>query len=284
MIKVSHEVPICMLEKSRSFNDYEYCLCHLYDDEKRPEYKNFYDESVKKKRHVILDNSIYELGKTFDPDKYAEIVALLNPTEYIVPDAFDNAEETLELRHEWHKKYELHLESKPISVVHGHDYNSLKKCMKQLLTFNGRIAFNFADKVYNKIGDIKNNKDMSIAMGRCKVISMLDEDMLLPYSKKYHLLGCTLPQEYVYANSFPYLKHFFSSIDTSSPVVHGIKGIKYEIKDNVWGLDKKEDIKLNDLIDHQVTPQQLKAIMFNIDKFKKILSLSTYQGSNTGII
>lgn len=284
MIKISHEVPISLLNNSRSFNDYDYCLCHLYNDEKRPEYKMFYDESVSKNRHVILDNSIYELGKTFDPDEYAKIVDELKPTEYIVPDAFDNAEETLELRYEWYKKYENDLESKPISVVHGHDYESLKKCMKQLVSFQGRIAFNFADKVYNEICGIKDNKDESIAIGRCKVIQMLDNDLLLPYNKKYHLLGCTLPQEYFYARNFTYLKHMFSSLDTSSPIVHGIKGVKYKQIDNCWGIEKKEEIKLNDLIDHQVTPEEEKNIMYNISKFRKILSLSTYQGSNTGII
>ena len=31
MIKVSHEVPINLLEKSKLFNDYDYCLPHLLD-------------------------------------------------------------------------------------------------------------------------------------------------------------------------------------------------------------------------------------------------------------
>ncbi len=30
-VKISHEVPFCLLEKSREFNDYDYCLPHLMD-------------------------------------------------------------------------------------------------------------------------------------------------------------------------------------------------------------------------------------------------------------
>lgn len=37
---VSHEVPLSLLEKSRSFNDYDYALVHLL--EIYPAYKQFY--------------------------------------------------------------------------------------------------------------------------------------------------------------------------------------------------------------------------------------------------
>ncbi len=33
MIKVSHETPLCLLDDSRLFNDYDYCLPHLLDQE-----------------------------------------------------------------------------------------------------------------------------------------------------------------------------------------------------------------------------------------------------------
>ncbi len=32
-MKVSHETPYCLLEDSRFFNDYDYCLPHLLDEE-----------------------------------------------------------------------------------------------------------------------------------------------------------------------------------------------------------------------------------------------------------
>ena len=43
MIKVSHEVPLCLLNRSIEFNDYDYCLPHLLDQYE--EYKDFFLQS-----------------------------------------------------------------------------------------------------------------------------------------------------------------------------------------------------------------------------------------------
>ena len=54
---ISHEVPKCLFEKSLDFNDYDYALVHLFDED--PEYLEFYKNSLKNGRHVLLDNSIF---------------------------------------------------------------------------------------------------------------------------------------------------------------------------------------------------------------------------------
>ena len=102
----------------------------------------------------------------------------------------------------------------------------------------------------------------------------IEEDMLLPYSKSYHLLGCSLPQEYIIANKFNYVKHMFHTADTSNPIVHGIHGVKY--RDDNKGLDDKLSIKLADLINHEVTEEELLDIKYNITKFKEIVQHSGY--------
>ena len=38
-MKISHEVPKCLLNNSREFNDYDYCLPHLLDKDEH--YRNF---------------------------------------------------------------------------------------------------------------------------------------------------------------------------------------------------------------------------------------------------
>jgi hypothetical protein len=50
MIKVSHETPLCLLEDSRKFNDYDYCLPHLLDEEAG--YENI--SAKQKKKDVTL--------------------------------------------------------------------------------------------------------------------------------------------------------------------------------------------------------------------------------------
>ena len=37
---------------------------------------------------------------------------------------------------------------------------------------------------------------------------------------RVHLLGCNLPQEYLYYKDFP----FIETIDTSNPIIHGLEG------------------------------------------------------------
>ena len=49
-IKVSHEAPMCLLDDSMRFNDYDYCLPHLLDQE--PKYLEYLKKL--KQRVVIL--------------------------------------------------------------------------------------------------------------------------------------------------------------------------------------------------------------------------------------
>jgi hypothetical protein len=63
MIKVSHETPLCLLEDSRKFNDYDYCLptCWM----KNQHIWNI-SESKEQGRYIIMDNSLHELGEAYD--------------------------------------------------------------------------------------------------------------------------------------------------------------------------------------------------------------------------
>lgn len=274
-MKISHEIPLSMLSESRRFNNYDYCLCHLYDE--LDVYRDFYKASVKKKRHVLLDNSIFELGTAFDSKEYARIIQDLNPTEYIVPDSLENADETIELYEQWRKDHlpKMPSDIKTIGVVQGKTYEDIKRCMEYMIKHNERIAISFDYSLYEEIiPDEDLTKLEKFMYGRCKLLEMLDEEMLLPYNKSYHLLGCSLPQEYIIANKYNYVKHMFYSADTSNPIVHGIHGIKY--KDNNQGLDDKLSIKLADLIHHEVTPEQKADIKYNIKAFKDIISNSQY--------
>ena len=64
MIKVSHETPLCLLEDSRLFNDYDYCLPHLLDQE--PGYLEYFRKAKAAGRDIIMDNSLLELGEAYD--------------------------------------------------------------------------------------------------------------------------------------------------------------------------------------------------------------------------
>ncbi len=58
---VSHESPLELLEDSLKYNDYQYCLVHLMEEDE--EYKDWF-LNVNKRfgADVLLDNSIFEQG------------------------------------------------------------------------------------------------------------------------------------------------------------------------------------------------------------------------------
>jgi len=91
---ISHEVPIPLLEKSKEFNDYDYALLHLVL--KDEEYKNYYINAQKSGRKVLLDNSLFELGDAMAPEKLVEGINLIKPEWYVVPDALNDADTTME--------------------------------------------------------------------------------------------------------------------------------------------------------------------------------------------
>ena len=112
-MRVSHEVPIDLLEKSRTFNDYDYALVHLFKE--YPEYYNFFVESLKQGRDVILDNSLFELGEMFDHLEFATACLDLgqhqkedlNNFAYIVPDVMEDKDATISSYGSFTEKYDL---------------------------------------------------------------------------------------------------------------------------------------------------------------------------------
>ena len=283
---VSHETPICMLDESRKYNDFDYALVHLF--ETHPEYYSFFKQSLLRGREVLLDNSIFELGHAFDPVKYANYVEELKPTYYIVPDVLEDSLATMASFHKFKLQYP-DLPGLTIGVVQGKTYKELVECYKYMSSRADYIAISFDYSWYETVGYYERNIRPStvateeeqtlarelikqdehreklelLADGRCKFINMLIEDGIWNHNKPHHLLGNSLPQE---------MKHYkgissIRSVDTSNPVVAGIKGIRY-IKD--YGMMQKPSTLLADLIDHQVSEEERQDIIYNTQQYKNL--------------
>ena len=61
---------------------------------------------------------------------------------------------------------------------------------------------------------------------------------------------------------------WIESLDTSNPIVHGLLGIKYEHS----GLQTKQSIKLIELLDSEISRQQLYDITHNITHFRNYVN------------
>ncbi len=267
-IKISHEVPLSLLQYSKQFNDYDYCLAHLVDEYEQ--YKNFYSNS---KREVILDNSIFELGQALTDEKLIKFINEVNPTYYIIPDVLEDCDGTINRAKTFLKKSKSAIPStcKSIGVVQGNTYEDLIRCHQYMNEEANvdKIALSFDYSLYENIYDdyfgsfVHVNKFYKWMVGRSLIIDNMINDGIINYNKPYHLLGCALPQEGLFYKTYGY--RFIDSIDTSSPIVHGLLGISY----NKNGLDEKKTIKLVNLINSIPTEEEMNIIKHNIDLFRK---------------
>ena len=267
MIKISHESPLSMLEISRTYNDYDYALVHLF--ETHPQYYKFFKDSVAMGRHVLLDNSIFELGKAFDPKKYAYWVQALQPREFIVPDVLEDCQGTIDLAKKclW-KDWDFLSNSSTIGVVQGKTYGELVKCYVTLDQELGidKLAISFDYSYYLKLFPHP-NKWVSYMMGRVMTLNQLMADGIINKDKPHHLLGCAHPREFSFYQGPGY--YWIDTLDTSSPIVHGIKRVRYS---NAIGKWNKESTKLVDLLEVVPDETQERIIASNLIDFRNYVN------------
>lgn len=259
---ISHESPLSILPQSRKYNDYDYALVHLFDE--IPEYYNFFVESLKQGRRVILDNSIFELGTAFNSEQFLHWVNKLKPTEYIIPDVLEDAIGTMANADEWKQQYLIQVEPgiKSIGVVQGKTYQELVNCYNHLDTIVqvDKLAISFDYSYYLEVCPHP-NKWMGYTLGRAQTLARLLKDGIINTSKPHHLLGCALPIEFFfYREGFDWIE----TLDTSSPIVHGLCDIVYE----PGGIINKQSIKLADLIYYNPSEEQVEKINWNLSVFR----------------
>lgn len=262
MKKISHEVPVSLLEQSRQWNDYDYALVHLF--EKYPQYFEFFKESLKIGREVILDNSIFELGTAFDSCKFAEIILDLKPTYYIIPDVLEDCDGTIENLLNWIDLYKG-IPGKKIGVVQGKTYDEIVRCYEVVNRHCDKIAISFDYSLYESLVPMK-DRLVSWMYGRQKLLLKLLTDSVINFRKQHHLLGCSLPREFRMYKSTTY--NFITSIDTSNPIVHGIYKIRYDDQ----GLNIKRSIKMCDLMESVISTEQFESILHNVHMFKQFVN------------
>ncbi len=259
MIKIFHEAPKSIFKSMQMFTNGDYILVHLLEED--PEYLRLAVQSQVEGREIILDNSIFELEVAFNADKFAHWIKYLTPDWYIIPDALEDSASTIVQAEKWFDKYD-NLPGQKIGVIQGKNYEELALCYQFLdkVLNVSKIAISF-DYNYYRQSFPSPNKHISWTMGRVKLIGDLVKDGILNQNKKHHLLGMSLPVEGKFYKDY----NFIDSVDTSNPVVHAIKGIRY--KKN-FGLLQKESQKLVELINLPASDIDVELLEYNIFEFK----------------
>jgi len=258
-MKVSHEVPLCALEWSKDFNDYDYCLPHLLD--KYPQYEKYFRWAKENNRYIIMDNSLHELGHAYDTDRLMYWINELQPNEFIVPDVWEDMEASIKNAAKWANTTLPHNVLK-VAVVQAKDIEEAHICYFKYksLRYN-KIAFSYGASYYKQLFPHP-SPDIATAMGRVYVVSKLYKEGVIKETDNIHLLGCAVPQEFMYYKDMP----FVTTIDTSNPIMAAIENTRY----NEWGLDKKPKIKIDEVMEADLEKPQLAKIIFNTKQFRII--------------
>lgn len=263
MIKRYHEAPKCIFNEVQQVTDGDYALVNLFAED--AEYYQLFEDAVAAGREVILDNGVFELGNAWNAEEFAGWVEKLKPTYYIVPDVLENCAGTVASFFEFINKY-LNLPGKRIGVAQGENYDLMVACYKAIEPYCDMVAMSFDFSWFQNENSVSNRYTQAMVGRRMMLKRMVDEGVINT-SKPHHLLGVMLPQEVRYY-THPHQAEMFSwiySIDTSNPVVHGLKGIRYM----GHGLDSKESQKLYTMINAEVSAEQKEVVFYNIEKFRR---------------
>jgi hypothetical protein len=242
-------------------------LVHLFETHPKY-YEHFYNCTHHWNIETLLDNSIFELKKAFDPDKFKYWIEELKPNCYIIPDFLEDAELTVEQCAEWlgTQGSAGHASTcRKIGVVQGKTFQELVDCYKFMDENVDQIAISFDYSYYKTTGIGRTPLELN-ATGRQRFITDLIREGVWNWRKPVHLLGCSRADEFKFYidNNIYNIK----SCDTSNPIIAGIEGIAY---DGDFGLKTKSKAILADSVDIQLTEDQIQLIRQNVNSFKHIL-------------
>ena len=258
MFKVSHEVPLAMLEKSFTFNDYDYCLPTFLHHK---QYWDYFVEARKQDRFIIMDNGLFE-GEIVDEKLLLHAYNTIKPDVFITPDSWNDAETTFDNYQKWKVKVDP---SKIMVVIQAQTMFEAEDLYEKLVKDGVKyIGFNHLGQFYNDFS-CHPHPETQKTLGRLEFISYMKETGRLSPDVHHHLLGTNQAEEFKYYPSvyFPEIK----TLDTSNPVTLAFEGIEYEKHRNIL---TKPKTKVEDIF---MTEDQSKieSAERNIEHFKQFI-------------
>jgi len=260
-MKISHELPLGLMHYGYEWNDYDYCLPHLID--KYLQYRVYFQKASLDNRFIIMDNGLFE-GVEHTTEDLIEKINQFIPDIFIVPDAWNDSAVTLRNAKSWMINHKQHLPEgvNLMAVCQGESLGELISTYQTLLDLGyTHIAFNHSScayfEMYPGLDLLK-----SQMYGRMEFIRKLVETNTISKNTYHHLLGCSLPQEYMCYKDWPFIK----SGDTSNPILVGAEGVRY----GDGGIDWKPKEKLEFYLEQNLEGK-IEDIKFNVQKFKQFI-------------
>jgi hypothetical protein len=258
-MKISHELPLSLMDYAYKWNDYDYCLPHLIDESMQ--YRLFFQKSRIDKRFIIMDNGLFE-GVDHTIEDLLEKISLIHPNVFIIPDAWNDSTSTIRSAKHWMINYGDKLKEIDVNlmaVCQGKTIGELITTYQTLVDLGYKhIAFNHSSIAYQELGYDNSLKNQMY--GRMEFIRKLVENKTIRETFYHHLLGCSLPQEFMAYKDWKFIK----SVDTSNPILVGAEGKHYTDS----GINWKPKEKLAYYFEKDLS-DRIDDISFNVNKFKE---------------
>lgn len=269
-MKINHESPLNLLEDSLSYNDYQYILPLFWENEV---YRNFMiDYSKTKNAFTIVDNGLFE-GEIPDNHILIDIVNKVRADIFIVPDVWNDHIGTCVNAKSWMRNFSIYLPRKTnlMAVVQAETFDKAIDCYINLTALGyTHIAFNYAGVFYNELvpDELKStNPLVNLARGRVEFINYLNDRNIINKDIHHHLLGCSVPSEFLYYDNEYY--NFIKTMDTSNPILYGLEYGKYPTYSGE--VRKKPEHKLEQYFYQEITEEQKSTVLYNVERFKQWL-------------
>jgi len=285
--EISHEFPLDIILNYPEFyhTDYDYWLIHHNHKDPHYHYK-FLSDSQGKHRKSILDNSIFELGESFNTEDYFNFICKYSDYLHsiVLPDVFNDFHQNIASQLSFLNRIEeegFNRKFKIIGVIQGQTFEELVSSYETLSNSScDVIAIPFGSKAFEEfyvedkskyfptpVLRPKYNNDLLYRKTINRVYFLNFIFNTLP-QKECHLLGNFYPVEYLY---YVNLSTDFSkivSIDTSHPVALAYEDKNYLKDENLY---YKPKVKIENIFYEKVGKDILDLIRFNIETFRAIV-------------
>ena len=143
-------------------------------------------------------------------------------------------------------------------------YDDLIFCYESIIDKVDMIGISFAQPSFLKMFS-EINKNHAYMLGRIYLVNRLISLSRVRRDKHHHLLGCSLPQELLWYKHTAY--DFLKSVDTSSPIIHAMYGVRFTES----GIVDKLPNKLADDILMERDAIDMDLLRYNVSQFKKMM-------------
>jgi hypothetical protein len=271
-IKISHEVPLCLLEESLTFCDYQYALPHLLESNET--YRLHFLRCKNKGVEIYMDNSLHELGHSMDADILLKWIDILEPSNFFIPDVWEDCTASIVNAKYW-SKIQLPKNTTKVAVVQAKSINEAIRCTQTYIDLGyEKIAYSYGASYYNDIYP-HINKDLGKALGRLKMISTLYSNGVLLPTSRVHLLGTACPIEFSLYKGIKCIE----SVDTSNPIMAAVDGIKY----NNLGTHSKPKSNMNSCSNIDYKDINMELLNHNVETFKNIIKTNNMDDNKQNV-